>query len=520
MKDGDVPQLTSGRIFKDHLDELLRDGGELKDIITAPDDVMKFFDQAFPEVVDSNQVGQMSQQDFELWKPENNVISVEFDTKPRANAPGKDIYIGGPAALYAAALESETKQKTSLNSTSSAPEILYGHNGSRGASNWKGSASYYHIVDTVPVYYWPDNTGVYVLLNTIRNGFKKAISPKKYKREVYEDPNFNKLNVDIFAIARSPGLIKLCLKNALYTMRDVGLPLTKNVRLGPFRWSDKQAVAHTTLEHGHLTREMLEKLSTEKPILIKSNEFHRALRTHVGEGKGNEISSAYEGLKRYSREHLEMRKMSKSEIEARGYDTNLVTEGGEFPYDGYFPPYMDRELEKKVEQSGGTVNGNMLLKKILVASTGSNGDCEVTRIVWENTENGREMETPVNELYLSLGPSAKQILLKPPEYTMISHLSDFLSSKVSPMTNTGSSQPNVYPPTLKALVRHAVNNVSSYVGKNNLINDIMWASALTAVLMVKVDPSKVRWFCISNCIGIYITSMLLKSLKDKSALDH
>ena len=422
MKDGDVPQLTSGRIFKDHLDELLRDGGELKDIITAPDDVMKFFDQAFPEVVDSNQVGQMSQQDFELWKPENNVISVEFDTKPRANAPGKDIYIGGPAALYAAALESETKQKTSLNSTSSAPEILYGHNGSRGASNWKGSASYYHIVDTVPVYYWPDNTGVYVLLNTIRNGFKKAISPKKYKREVYEDPNFNKLNVDIFAIARSPGLIKLCLKNALYTMRDVGLPLTKNVRLGPFRWSDKQAVAHTTLEHGHLTREMLEKLSTEKPILIKSNEFHRALRTHVGEGKGNEISSAYEGLKRYSREHLEMRKMSKSEIEARGYDTNLVTEGGEFPYDGYFPPYMDRELEKKVEQSGGTVNGNMLLKKILVASTGSNGDCEVTRIVWENTENGREMETPVNELYLSLGPSAKQILLKPPEYTMISHV--------------------------------------------------------------------------------------------------
>ena len=41
------------------------------------------------------------------------------------------------------------------------------------------------------------------------------------------------------------------------------------------------------------------------------------------------------------------------------------------------PPYMDQELEKKVEQLGGTVNGNTLLKKILVAPTGSNGDCEV-----------------------------------------------------------------------------------------------------------------------------------------------
>ena len=491
MKEGEVPQLNSGKVFRDHLDELLRDGKELKDIVTAPDHVMKFFDHAFPELVDSNDVGRMSQKDFELWKPENNIISVEFDTKPRPDTPGKDVYIGGPAALFAAALEAESKQKTGLDSTSSAPEILYGHNGSRGTSNWKGSASYYHIVDTVPVYYWPDNTGAYVMANTIRNSFKKAISPEAYKKEVYEDPNFNKLNADMFAIARNPGLVKLCIKNTFYTMRDVGIPITKKIRLGPFRWSDEQAVAHTTLEHGHLTREIFDRMPTEKPILIKSNQFHRALRTHVGEGKGNEISSAYEGLKRYSREHLEMRKMTKSELEERGYDTSLVTEGGEFPYDGYFPPYMDQELEKKVKQSGGTVNGNMLLKKILVAPTGSNGDCEVTRIVWENSKDGKETETPVNELFLSLGPSAKQVLLKQPEYTMKSHMSDYLSSKLSPLTNTAQEQPNVYPPTLKALVRHAVNNVSSYVGKNNLINDIMWASALTAVLMVKVDPTKV-----------------------------
>ena len=113
--------------------------------------------------------------------------------------------------------------------------------------------------------------------------------------------------------------------------------------------------------------------------------------------------------------------------------------------------------------------------------------------MWENTEDGKELETPVNELFLSLGPSAKQILLKQPEYTMKLHLSDFFFSKLSPLTKKGIPQPNVYPPTLKALVRHAMN-VSSFVGKNNLINDIMWASALTAVLMVKVDPSKVK-FC-------------------------
>ena len=37
-------------------------------------------------------MGQMSQKDFEQWKPENNVISVEFDTKPCPDAPGKDVY--------------------------------------------------------------------------------------------------------------------------------------------------------------------------------------------------------------------------------------------------------------------------------------------------------------------------------------------------------------------------------------------------------------------------------------------
>ena len=91
--------------------------------------------------------------------------------------------------------------------------------------------------------------------------------------------------------------------------------------------------------------------------------------------------------------------------------THVVTEGGEFPYDGYFLPCMDQELEKKSEQSGGTVNGNMLLEKILVAPTGSDGDCdstEVTRIVWKNNGDGKELETSVNELFLSLGLSAKQ----------------------------------------------------------------------------------------------------------------
>ena len=39
MQDGEVPKLTSGQIFKDHLDDLLRDGKELKHIITAPDNV-------------------------------------------------------------------------------------------------------------------------------------------------------------------------------------------------------------------------------------------------------------------------------------------------------------------------------------------------------------------------------------------------------------------------------------------------------------------------------------------------
>ena len=100
---------------------------------------------------------------------------------------------------------------------------MYGHDGRRGASNWKGSASYFHIRDSVPVYYWPDNHGAYTLYATAKHFIERKFFPKKYMADIASNPNWNKLRLNFKNFIKEPSTSWLFAKNQFYAMQDVGL---------------------------------------------------------------------------------------------------------------------------------------------------------------------------------------------------------------------------------------------------------------------------------------------------------
>ena len=67
---------------------------------------MQFFESIFPEVMDSNSVAQLNKNSFKSWSPGQNEVLVELDPSPPRNLEGaKDVYVGGPAALFSAAIQ-------------------------------------------------------------------------------------------------------------------------------------------------------------------------------------------------------------------------------------------------------------------------------------------------------------------------------------------------------------------------------------------------------------------------------
>ena len=67
---------------------------------------MNFFNTVFPELVEWNDVGKLTESSFASWKPGKNELLVELDPSPiKDAASAKDIYIGGPAALFSASLQ-------------------------------------------------------------------------------------------------------------------------------------------------------------------------------------------------------------------------------------------------------------------------------------------------------------------------------------------------------------------------------------------------------------------------------
>ena len=67
---------------------------------------MNFFVDIFPEVAESNSVGQLGKNSFHTWSEGQNEVVVELDPAPPRSLEGaKDVYVGGPAALFSAAIQ-------------------------------------------------------------------------------------------------------------------------------------------------------------------------------------------------------------------------------------------------------------------------------------------------------------------------------------------------------------------------------------------------------------------------------
>ena len=125
---------------------------------------------------------------------------------------------------------------------------------------------------------------------------------------------------------------------------------------------------------------------------------------------------------------LEHHFLSREEITQRGYDPNHVKKAAVFPKDGNFPPYLDQELERVIQDRGGAVQDNMQLLRILVKCQGED-DVRVTKIIWKDTKTGDLHTTPVNSLYLSLGPSMKSLTVDSNDFAMSGNFQNILHNR-------------------------------------------------------------------------------------------
>ena len=107
---------------------------------------------------------------------------------------------------------------------------------------------------------------------------------------------------------------------------------------------------------------------------------------------------------------LENTFLSREEIAQKGYNLACAKKAAIFPNDGQLPPYLGEELEKIIQDGGGEVSDRLQLERILVRPQG-NDDVKATKIVWKDTKTGDQHITPINSLYLSLGPSMKSLIV-------------------------------------------------------------------------------------------------------------
>ena len=184
----------------------------------------------------------------------------------------------------------------------STSSVIYGHDGRRAASNWKGSASYFHIRDAVPVYYWPDNHGAYTIYATVKHFIERNFFSTKYFKDIatgrswyyllpifitiltvrnisfdctfsksfkimnISDPNWNKLRLNWVNFIKEPSIAWLFAKNQYYAMQDVGLHI-KGTEL-----RDKsEQTARATCKTAALSHEIFEHLNEgyERPLFLQ-----------------------------------------------------------------------------------------------------------------------------------------------------------------------------------------------------------------------------------------------------------
>lgn len=456
----DTDPLHYGDITLDHLEEVKLDAGEhvikklnvlVKEnepisVIHGTDNTMKHFSKVFPEIVDTNEIGKLTEDSFALWEPGKNNITIGFDDGPEVQST-LDVYIGGPPTAVAAALHAKSD---------SPKNILYCHDGRRGASNWKGSASYMHIRDSIPVYYWPDNHGAYTIYAAIKHFFHKRFAYDRYMSDVTTNPNWNKLRLNLKNLLREPSIFPLLMKNQWYSMLDVGL----HVRGTEFR-SKKKQTANATIRLASLTNEVFKHLKTEdeaRPLLMESRDsIGDAIYIFTGtEAEVEESEAVVSNLKSIVNNErnddiLENTFLSREEIAQKGYNLACAKKAAIFPNDGQLPPYLGEELEKIIQDGGGEVSDRLQLERILVRPQG-NDDVKATKIVWKDTKTGDQHITPINSLYLSLGPSMKSLIVDSDDEITLQNI----------------------------------------LWGRNLMSKIIWASGSSIVFLVRVDCAKIN----------------------------
>ena len=80
-----------------------------------------------------------------------------------------------------------------------------------------------------------------------------------------------------------------------------------------------------TTNHSILSHKILESISTPKPVIVKNNEYMKALHLHVGGVDGlDEANGVFTGLARVCGDSVQHRKLSETQIAERGYDVSFV----------------------------------------------------------------------------------------------------------------------------------------------------------------------------------------------------
>ena len=103
-----MASLTSGKKIFSQLDNMISKNQGIDSVLLGPKTTIDLFSTVFPDIVESNSVGKITDDTWSHWKQGNNEVTLEED--PREvnqivdNRNGKDLYIGGPASLFSAAL--------------------------------------------------------------------------------------------------------------------------------------------------------------------------------------------------------------------------------------------------------------------------------------------------------------------------------------------------------------------------------------------------------------------------------
>ena len=439
----EVPSFTKGRELITELETRTKNKGMLEDVLHGPDDVIKFFGKVFPEVQRQQNVGQNKTSDYKMWEEGENEITIEEDRElDSGNEKKWDVYVGGPAAIFGAVIQAQSAESGN---------VMYVHDGVRGISNWKGSASTYVPCTICPQYYGFDSNGLNVAFRTIVDEIHRRIHFRSYLEKVKTDGMWMNVRIKFSALLADPGYWWLVIQNQWNAINDVGLYI-RGTALNP----DHKTIAYTSVHHATRGPVILQELNLDYEVMYHSNQRNMSLDAVPGRLKK---TARFVDIGRLERVVgpglLKFRALSKEEMTSRGYDPDYMMSLVERPLDGALLVDIDEHFEHDIERNGGVVKAGLRLKKVLVKPTKNRQDCFVTKVLWEDRETGEHLVTPVKTLHLSLGPSMTRLIVKPNQDSIFSKMCSFLK-------------------------------------QDNLMSKMMLATGSSMVFIVKMDKSMVK----------------------------